>query len=129
MKAVSIPPGREAGLILRILLRKDSIPCSQLAAWWLVACFILPSFHSCSPGIHSRQGYRRQGMPLPFVSVYVEGTSKGTTTNTDGFYKLNLEEGEVRLAFRFIGYKLLVKDLSLSGEMELNVALTRKHTT
>ena len=64
-----------------------------------------------------------QGKPLSFVSVYVEGTSKGTTTNTEGRYQLNLEDGKARLAFRFIGYKLQVKEVQVSGALEVNASL------
>jgi len=64
-----------------------------------------------------------QGKPLAFVSVYVEGTSKGTTTNTEGRYLINLNDGDARLAFRFIGYKFLVKSVQVTGDVEVNVTL------
>lgn len=30
------------------------------------------------------------GQPLPFVAVYIEGTTEGTTTNSEGNYSLGL---------------------------------------
>lgn len=43
------------------------------------------------------------GHPLPGVNVIVEGTSKGTTTDFDGNYSLNIGDGE-KLQFSFVGY-------------------------
>ncbi|MBP6334486.1 MAG: carboxypeptidase-like regulatory domain-containing protein [Bacteroidia bacterium] len=45
------------------------------------------------------------GAPIPFASVYVEGSSTGTTTNLDGKYVLDLESGTYKIVFRFIGFK------------------------
>ena len=41
--------------------------------------------------------------PLPFVTIYVEGTTKGTTSNMEGEYFLDLAEGEYQIIFRLIG--------------------------
>ncbi|MBI1224092.1 MAG: carboxypeptidase-like regulatory domain-containing protein [Bacteroidetes bacterium] len=46
-----------------------------------------------------------KGEPLPFVSIYVQGTTNGTTSNLKGGYSLNLEKGEYQLVFQSIGYK------------------------
>jgi TonB-linked SusC/RagA family outer membrane protein len=45
------------------------------------------------------------GSPLPGVNVLVQGTSKGTTTDVDGVYSLDLAPSENALVFTFIGYK------------------------
>ncbi|GAA0879246.1 TonB-dependent receptor [Algoriphagus jejuensis] len=44
------------------------------------------------------------GLGLPGVTIIVEGTTKGTVTDVDGNYSLDVEPGEV-LVFSFIGYK------------------------
>lgn len=49
----------------------------------------------------------KTGMPLVGVSVLVEGTQKGTVTNFDGEFKINLEEGENVLVFSSLGYKTI----------------------
>ncbi|QJD78783.1 SusC/RagA family TonB-linked outer membrane protein [Spirosoma rhododendri] len=41
---------------------------------------------------------------LPGVSVVVKGTSRGTTTDTDGNYRLSVPDQGVTLVFSFIGY-------------------------
>ncbi len=45
------------------------------------------------------------GSPLAFASVFVEGSSLGTTTNLEGQYVLDLEPGEYKIVYRFIGFK------------------------
>lgn len=45
-----------------------------------------------------------KGMPLPGASVVVKGTSNGTATDGDGFFKLKVARGTL-LQVSFIGYK------------------------
>lgn len=42
--------------------------------------------------------------PLPFASVYVKGSTIGTTTNERGDYRLTLEPGTHTLVCEFLGY-------------------------
>ena len=44
-----------------------------------------------------------QGIPLPSVSIVIRGTSRGTTTATDGTYSLRANVGQV-LQYRLIGH-------------------------
>ena len=44
--------------------------------------------------------------PLPFVNVIIENTYKGTTTNDDGYYELNIsEKGTYTIVFSYLGFK------------------------
>ena len=43
--------------------------------------------------------------PLPGTSVYVKGTTIGTTSDVDGKYQLNVHSEESILVFSFIGKK------------------------
>ena len=64
------------------------------------------------------------GQPLPFASVYVEGTTNGTTTNLNGEYFLELENGSYRLVFQYIGYKQKIETVRVSGKpVKLDVQL------
>ncbi|WP_207535621.1 vWA domain-containing protein [Desertivirga arenae] len=47
------------------------------------------------------------GSPLPGVSVRVEGTTIGASTDTKGHYSLKIPSNEVNLVFSFIGYETL----------------------
>jgi len=44
------------------------------------------------------------GLPLPGVSIIVEGTSRGVTTDLDGRYTINVVKGE-KLNFSYLGFK------------------------
>lgn len=62
--------------------------------------------------------------PLPFASVYVKGTTNGTTTNMKGEYNLQLPPGEYQIVFQYIGYKLKVERVhATSTPARLNVQL------
>jgi iron complex outermembrane receptor protein len=76
--------------------------------------------------IHA-QSYQVEGtvtdvnnQPLPGVSVTVEGTTRGTTTDFDGKYmiKVNLNEN---LIFSYVGYN--EKKLQMDGTKNFNVTL------
>lgn len=46
--------------------------------------------------------------PLPFANVLIKGTSKGTTSDIDGFYKFeDLEVGSYTVVFSFVGYETI----------------------
>ena len=44
------------------------------------------------------------GQPLPFATVYVAGTSQGTTSNAVGRYALHLPPGSYEVVFQYVGY-------------------------
>ncbi len=46
------------------------------------------------------------GAPLPYATVYIEGTSIGTISNEEGKYTLDLtEKGKFNIAYQYVGYK------------------------
>jgi hypothetical protein len=54
--------------------------------------------------------------PLPFVSVYLDGTITGTTSNDNGDYVLDLtKKGEYTIVFQFLGYKTLKKKVTIAS--------------
>ncbi|TVR37702.1 MAG: carboxypeptidase-like regulatory domain-containing protein [Cryomorphaceae bacterium] len=66
-----------------------------------------------------------KGEPLPFVNVYVQGTTRGTTTNNDGRFVLNLDElAEREIAFQFVGYQKQVVKVSPDGMARAEVVVT-----
>src|SRR5580700_11569442 len=46
------------------------------------------------------------GQPLPFVVVYIDGTTNGTTANVDGEYSIELKPGTYTIDYQLIGYTL-----------------------
>ena len=60
------------------------------------------------------------GDPLVGVSVLIQGTSRGTTTNANGVFSISADPGET-LEFSFIGYKL--SSIKLGNEDNVAVKL------
>lgn len=57
-----------------------------------------------------------QGENLPFVSIYIEDSMKGTTSNEDGFYVLDVKkEGTYTVIFQFLGYKTVKKKVTVTS--------------
>ena len=65
------------------------------------------------------------GEPLIGVSVLVEGTFNGVTTNIDGAFSLEVKNGD-KLQFSYIGYRTLTLPAPASGQM--NVVLSEETT-
>lgn len=64
------------------------------------------------------------GETLPFVSVYVEGTTNGTTTNQDGQYFLELKDGAYTIVYRYVGFKTVNKNITVAGsDIEVNITM------
>jgi len=61
------------------------------------------------------------GQALPGVNVLVTGTSRGTATDVDGHYRLELEPGENTLQFSFIGYK--TQSIAIAGRTTIDMVL------
>jgi TonB-dependent receptor len=64
---------------------------------------------------------------MPFANVLVKGTEKGTTSDFDGNYSIELEEGSYTLIFSFVGYdsKEVTEVVVRSGEVtELTVTIS-----
>jgi len=48
------------------------------------------------------------GEPLPFASIYIEGTTKGTSSNLEGKYEIELSDNESKIVYQYIGYETQV---------------------
>lgn len=59
------------------------------------------------------------GEALPFVSVYLEGSTTGTVTNIEGRYSLIVPTGEQVIVFRYIGYQTQRHPLRLEESSEV----------
>ena len=67
--------------------------------------------------------------PLSFVSVYLNKTVTGTTSNDNGNYILNLKKtGNYTIVFQFLGYKTLKKTVKITSfPFKLNVQLEQEN--
>lgn len=79
---------------------------------FLLSFFLLISFHVSA----QLKGTVRdaEGQALPFVSVYLDNTFTGTTTNDNGAYELPLKKkGKYTVVFQFLGYATVKKTLDI----------------
>ena len=67
------------------------------------------------------------GETLPGVNVVVKGTTRGTTTNIDGAYQIEVQPGDRSLIFSFIGYNNQEIALGTSDvvQVELQISSTQ----
>lgn len=61
------------------------------------------------------------GEPLVGVTVYVEGTQTGTTTDPDGLYSLDVADDATTLTFSYVGY--MRQDISIGDQTTIDVQL------
>ncbi len=63
---------------------------------------------------------------IPYVSIYLQGTTQGVTSNKEGKYSIDLPAGDHELVFQFIGYKKHVEAIHAETENQkivLNVRM------
>lgn len=61
---------------------------------------------------------------IPFASVFVAGTTIGTTSNESGFFSLSLKPGNYTIVAKSIGYSSLSKEITVNdAEQEINFTL------
>ena len=78
---------------------------STLRAALLVALFAFPALASAQGTVRGTVTDAETDQPLPGVTVFVQATNTGTTTDVDGGYELTLPPGQRRLQFSFVGYR------------------------
>ncbi|MDG2193428.1 MAG: DUF5686 family protein [Polaribacter sp.] len=88
----------------------------------LLFLFSVPSFFAQVTGVVTDT----KGNPLPVVSVYLENSITGTTTNENGTYELALKKtGNHTLVFQYLGFKTLKKKVVIASfPFKLNAQLT-----
>lgn len=66
-----------------------------------------------------------KGQLLPFASILIKGTSRGTTANSDARYFITLEPGKYTIVCQYVGYKREEKEILVSeGDLQLNFQLS-----
>ncbi|MCH4823561.1 DUF5686 and carboxypeptidase regulatory-like domain-containing protein [Gramella lutea] len=71
------------------------------------------------------------GQPLPYVNIYTESGSKGTTTNEDGVYELKIDNpGNYSLVYQFLGYKTIKRNVEANSfPIKIDVMLNAESTS
>lgn len=62
------------------------------------------------------------GTPLPGATVQIEGTATGVTTDFDGNYSIDAQEGDT-LLFSYVGYTSISLDVGASSTLDVQLKL------
>ena len=60
-----------------------------------------------------------KGNPLPYASVSIKGTTKGTTANSTGKYSISIAPGNYTIICQYVGYSKSEKSISISAEAQV----------
>jgi hypothetical protein len=63
------------------------------------------------------------GEALPYITVYILGTTIGTSTNFEGFYELSTNQKADSIIAKSVGYKTVSKKIKLGITQEINFSL------
>lgn len=66
------------------------------------------------------------GIALPGATVFVKGTSNGTTTDFDGNYSLTVSDGGTTIVFSYIGY--VTQEQLIGNRSTINISLVPDNT-
>ena len=58
------------------------------------------------------------GKPVSYATVYAASISKGTTSNIEGNYKLDMPAGSHKITIRYLGYKTKELEVSCAGAVQ-----------
>lgn len=65
-----------------------------------------------------------EGELLAFTTIFVKETGTGTTSNSDGYYQIELAPGTYNLVFQYIGFETVSKQVEIADTyIELNILL------
>lgn len=68
-----------------------------------------------------------QSQPLPGVTVSIKGTTRGTTTNADGTFQVNVASSQDILIFSFIGYG--TQEVAVGNQTAVRVTMAEDSRT
>lgn len=102
---------------------KRKVPPKNLGLLMLCGILLLCSQQAFSQKLKKISGHVRdeRGLVLPGVSILLQGSSEGTTTDSNGSYTINVPDNNAILVFTFIGYEK--KTVKVSSDWTGDVAL------
>jgi hypothetical protein len=83
----------------------------------LVTIFLFPAF--CVAAVIKGKITDKNGEPLPFATVYIQGTTIGTAANASGDYQLVLEPGSYTVVCQYISFSQSSLKITITGNETL----------
>ena len=81
------------------------------------------SFVNAQSSISGNVSDSETGELLVGANITIEETSTGTSTNSSGFYSIDIENGEYNVSVSYIGYEDFSTNVTVDGETNLNIFL------
>lgn len=92
---------------------------------FFLSLILLTSFYYTQAGIIRGKVTNDKNETLPFASVFIKGTTNGTTTNAAGQYHLDVPAGNYILVCQYMGYKKGEQQVTVTdAEQTLNFTLS-----
>ncbi len=86
--------------------------------------FIAASFSAFSQTVTiSGKITDQQNKPVPFASVYIKNTTKGTSANSEGEYTLQLTPGAYDIQYKAVGYRQQSHAVELNKNTTADIVL------
>jgi hypothetical protein len=63
------------------------------------------------------------------ATVYIKELQSGTVSNSYGFYSITLPKGDYHIRYSFVGFETVIKEVSLTEDMRLNIELKPGETS
>ncbi len=101
-----------------ILLRKLCLPALLYLFWAAGLQSAVAQKRTVTGTVTSDDGEK-----LPGVSVVLKGTQKGSATNADGRYSIEVSTADARLIFSFVGYKPVEVPVGNRSSMDVSLEL------
>lgn len=98
----------------------------QLLLWWLLCLGVLAPL-AAQTRLITGKVLDEADAPLPGVAVQIKGTTKGSISDVNGEFKLQVDEAQGVLTFRLVGYQTM--EVPIAGKSVMQVALKEDATT
>lgn len=86
---------------------------------FIYLCFCSPSFAQITGKVVDESGD-----PLPYVNIYIQNSTIGTTTNLEGVYTLQLGTGNYTVVYQYVGFKSIAKRIEIDNNKNQVIDLT-----
>lgn len=94
----------------------------QLLRIILACLLVIPAVQAQTLSVKGRVTGVSDADPLPGVSVVIKGTQRGTTTNSDGAFQIDVPDQTTVLVFSFVGYKSVEE--TVGSRTDISIRLT-----
>ena len=92
---------------------------------FLLAALFLFLFLDTHAGRISGKVTDDKGNLLPYASIFIKGTTRGTTANNEGRYFITVDPGKFTITCQYVGYKRQEKEIEISNsDVEVNFQLS-----